>query len=107
MRLYVAGPMTGCPDFNYPAFFNAARDLRAVGYGPINPARVRPGKPPTTWLEFMRHSLHDLADCDGIATLPGWTHSRGASLEVLVARRLGLPVRSVGEWMDAAGKRSA
>ena len=106
MKLYIAGPMTGLPDFNYPAFFAAAKDLRARGYGPINPARVRSNvvKPPTTWLDFMRHSLRDIADADGIATLPGWRASRGASLEVDIARRLELPVRPVQDWITAAPK---
>ena len=37
-RLYVAGPMTGLPDHNYPAFAEAAARLRAVGYEVESPA---------------------------------------------------------------------
>jgi hypothetical protein len=37
-RGYVAGPMTGIKDFNYPAFNAVAEDLRAQGYEVENPA---------------------------------------------------------------------
>lgn len=103
MRLYIAGPMTGLPDFNYPAFFKAADRLRGAGFEPINPARKREGVPHqgATWLDYMRHSLRDIADCDGIAMLPGWEGSRGAAIEVRLAYDLGLPARYVDEWLAA------
>lgn len=104
--LYIAGPMTGLPEYNYPAFFTAQRDLEANGYAVLNPAR-RPSNPSWTWLRFMRAALHDVAECDGIATLPGWQSSRGASLEVEIARRLGLPVRAWPEWCSALAPASA
>jgi hypothetical protein len=101
-RLYVAGPMTGLPEFNYPAFFAAERALRDLGYDVLNPARVEGRSGCSTWLDFMRASLLDLAECDGIATLPGWQDSRGAALEVYIVQSLGLPVQSVASWREAA-----
>lgn len=100
MKVYVAGPMTGYPEFNYPAFFKAADALRAAGIEPINPARSESREGCKTWLDFMRLSLLDIAACDGIATLTGWQDSRGAALEVHIARSLDLPVRSVAAWME-------
>jgi hypothetical protein len=35
--LYIAGPMTGIPDSNYPAFNQAEIELRAAGYDVLNP----------------------------------------------------------------------
>jgi hypothetical protein len=32
MILYIAGPMTGLPDYNYPAFEQARASLEAAGY---------------------------------------------------------------------------
>lgn len=103
-RIYIAGPMTGLPDFNYPAFFGAADQLREAGYDPINPARQRPDVPHqgARWIDYMRLSLRDVADCDGIALLPDWENSRGASLEVHIARSLDLPVRAVEAWLEEA-----
>lgn len=40
----------------------------------------------------MRRDTAALMDCDAVATLPGWEHSKGARLEVLIAERLGMTV---------------
>jgi len=98
MRIYVAGPMSGLPEFNYPAFFSASNDLLVMGHEPINPARADGREECKTWLDYMRASLRDVAECDGIATLPGWQDSRGAALEVHIARSLDLPVRPLFDW---------
>lgn len=37
--LYVAGPMRGIPEFNFPAFFEAEDRPLKAGYDVINPAR--------------------------------------------------------------------
>lgn len=95
--LYVAGPMTGYPDFNYPAFNEAARALVHCGFHVLNPAR-RGTRDEWTWVDYMRPALRDVADCDGIAVLPGWERSKGAALEVSIAVALDLPVRTVDEW---------
>lgn len=97
--LYVAGPMSGLPDFNYPAFFKAQRELEDVGYIVLNPARAEGRQGCKTWLDFMRASLLDIAECDGIAALDGWGSSRGAALECHIVRSLDLPVRAVAEWI--------
>ena len=99
-RIYIAGPMTGLPDFNYPAFFDAAEKLTAAGYEPINPARAEGLEGCSTWLDYMRASLHDIATAGGIALLPGWAESRGARLERDLARDLGLPVYALPDWLE-------
>lgn len=98
VKLYIAGPMSNLPEFNYPAFYTAARELAKVGIDSINPARPHGREDCRAWLDYMRASLLDLAVCDGVATLPGWGESRGAALEVHIARSLDLPVRSVLAW---------
>lgn len=97
MRLYIAGPMTGLPDYNYPAFDAAAADLTERGHEAINPAR-RGLIGGWSWADYLRAALRDVTDAEGIATLPGWRASRGACLEVHVATTLGMPVRGVHEW---------
>jgi nucleoside 2-deoxyribosyltransferase len=101
MILYIAGPMTGHPDLNFPAFFEAEARLFAAGFTVLNPA-LNQVEGTQSWLAYMRLSLHQIADCDGIATLPGWQNSKGASIEVGLALSLGLPVKTVSEWVSAA-----
>lgn len=106
LTLYVAGPMTGLPDFNYRAFHDAAAQLRVLGYDVENPAENKPvgpdGEPVATWLAFMRMSLIQIAKSDGIALLPGWENSKGARLELHICGELGLPQRSVSQWIFEA-----
>ena len=103
-RLYIAGPMTGLPLFNYPAFIHAEHDLGRVGYEVENPTKNGGPKdhPDWAWEDWVRASLRQLLECHAVATLPGWFDSRGARLEVHVAQSLGMPVRVVSEWLDRA-----
>jgi hypothetical protein len=89
MIVYIAGPMTGLPDYNYPAFHGAEASLRRAGHDVLNPARrgVRDG---WEWSDYIRPSLRDLTYADAICLLPGWETSRGASLEVHIADAIGI-----------------
>lgn len=101
--IYVAGPMTGLPDYNYPAFNAAAEQLRAAGYAVLNPVDSEKHNPtpgtPQGWDWYMRHALRMVLNVDGLAVLPGWESSKGALLEVDVARALALTVRPLDAWL--------
>lgn len=90
-KIYIAGPMTGLPELNFPAFHAAAAALRATGIDAVNPAEINPD---TTmpWAECMRRDIEQLVKCDGIHLLRGWENSRGASLEHHIASQLGLSI---------------
>ena len=90
-RLYLAGKMSGLPDFNYPAFRSEAARLRALGYHVENPAE-NPEPSCGTWLAYMRMAITQLVQCDAIALLDGWQDSRGACVERTLADGLGLEV---------------
>lgn len=103
IRLYVSGPMTGRPALNFPAFHQAAAQLRTLGYEVINPAEINPDEH-MPWAQCMRADIKALCDCDAVATLPEWENSRGATLEVHIAERLGMPIAPVGVWVKARTK---
>ena len=99
MKLYVAGPMTGLPEFNYPAFQAAADRLSAAGYEVEDPStNVNPT--PGDYHGWLRAGLAQLIRCDGVALLEGWEASGGARLEVNVGATLGLRVMTVADWLD-------
>lgn len=91
MRIYVAGPMTGIPDLNFPLFHATAARLRAEGYDVVNPAEINVD-PTAGWITCMRADIRELVTCDAIYLLPGWELSRGARLEEHIARSLGFKV---------------
>jgi hypothetical protein len=61
--VYIAGPMTGLPNWNHPAFYAMEECLRQRGI-----------------------------TADAIVLLPSWEASRGARWELWLALCLGLPV---------------
>lgn len=90
-RVYVAGPMSGYKDMNFPAFNAKADELRHDGFIVINPVDINPD-PNADWKESMVNDIKALVDCDKIYMLKGWRSSRGASLEFSIAWALGLEV---------------
>jgi hypothetical protein len=90
-KIYIAGPMTGLPDLNFPAFHGEASWLRAMGNEVINPAEINPD-PTAKWEDCMRADIAQLVTCDSIHMLAGWEKSRGATLEHHIALSLGMRI---------------
>lgn len=91
MRTYLAGPMTGRPELNFPLFHAEAQRLRDCGHEVVNPAEINVN-PAKGWTECMRADIAELVKCEAIAMLPGWQQSKGATLEHHIATQLGLVV---------------
>ncbi len=90
-RVYLAGPMTGISELNFPAFNQEAERLRAEGLQVLNPADhgIVDG---ADWADYLRHDIAGLASCERIHLLRGWTKSKGACLEMTIAKALGMAV---------------
>lgn len=111
-NVYLAGPMTGIPQFNIPAFDDAAEQLRMRGYAVFSPAELddpdtraaalaspdgAPGSGAAnneTWGDFLARDVKLISDggIEKVFVLPGWHRSRGARLETFVAALCGIPV---------------
>ena len=99
---YIAGPMTGMPKLNFPAFYEVEEVLRLLGFDTVNPAALDDaglpeGVPadeagmglPIHKGKFLTRDFRELAFCDGLVLLPGWEDSIGANAELAMVRAMG------------------
>jgi len=101
--IYLSGPMTGLPDYNYPAFRSAAETLRGYGQQVFDPSEAFEGRTDLPKEVYMRKDLEELLRADVVALLPGWQNSSGAQLEVEVAKQCGIPIRLLEELIATEG----
>ena len=123
MNIYVAGPMRGIKDFNFPEFFRASTQLRDLGHNVFNPAErdtveygsekvktatgddkevaAKLGKTPLELARecFLADTQFICAEADAIYLLSGWEKSKGAVAERALAEALGLKVIIDGEYV--------
>ena len=91
-RIYIAGPMTGHADHNFPAFHAAAERFRQAGWQVVNPADNFDGRTDLPRETYLRADVALLVNSNAIALLPGWEESVGAKMEYLLARAFGMKV---------------
>jgi hypothetical protein len=97
--IYIAGPMRGIPEFNFPAFDKVKRLLTRDGWYVISPADIdrkegfdekgKTGDEPVPWRlmqKIVHRDLKELINCDAIFMLKGWQNSKGAKAEMAVAQ---------------------
>lgn len=90
--IYIAGPMSGLPELNFPAFHEAAADLRAQGHEVVSPAELY-SHTDRDWGFYMRAAIKAMMDCDEIFMLRGWANSKGAKIEWGLAQELEMEVQ--------------
>ena len=92
--VYISGPITGMKNMNLEAFIVAKSKLRREGFYSItNPFSVTAGIPGNSkHSTYMRACLKELVVCEAIYMLHGWWHSRGAIVELIVAKACGLKI---------------
>jgi len=88
MRVYLAGRVTGDPNHRM-TFFGAALPLLAMGHEVLNPVDGADGLSDE---DAMRRGVRMLLTADCVVMLPGWSNSRGATIERDLAKRLRIPI---------------
>ena len=124
---YLAGPMRGIPEFNFPAFRDATKQLRKAKYTIFSPHEQderdgynwdgSTGSQEDLDAQDFNIAISLLRDieiiaaplCVGVIALPEWYKSRGATAEVSFALALGkvvyeleTPCRSNGYQYELA-----
>ena len=100
--VYLAGPMRGIDQFNFPAFDEAARNLRSLGWTVFSPAEhdresgfdeTRNTLEGFDIKQAFQWDCNRVCEADHIVLLPGWEKSQGVAAELTVARMVGTEVR--------------
>ena len=106
-RAYICGPMAGYPNLNEAAFRAAENQVWEAGREPITPHDIMPhahqGRCAQVYGDgrpgdhdggcYLRGDLAMVLDkAASLYVLPGWSRSRGAQVEVLIARLLRIPI---------------
>lgn len=103
-KCYIAGKVSG---LEYAAverkFAGAAFILARGGYEPINPTKLC--NPKWGWWRCMAVCLWNLLKCKCIMLLPDWYDSRGARIEMKLAKFLGIRFIEISrtDWLYLQG----
>lgn len=103
---YLSGPMTGLPEFNYPAFHEAAAALRGCGWRVYSPAENNwsPGVEPFPLrAAFAEYCRFICLEADAVVVLEGWEQSAGARVEVALAARCEIEVITLNLALERGG----
>ena len=85
MKVYIAGKVTGDPEYR-AKFGDAAMGLRRRGHHVINPAMLPGGM---TRQDYMSVCLPMVMAAECVVMLPDWKSSGGAQIEHALAKYLG------------------
>lgn len=116
-KAYLAGPMTGFPLLNFPAFDEAQEVLEELGWDVISPVELDrefgidehnpPEMTPALMKVIIQRDITAILSLDpvkdAIAMMPGWEKSKGATAELFFARWYGLDVIGIdGDVLEGA-----
>lgn len=83
--IYIAGPMDGVPNHNFPLFNRVAANLRRQGFVVFTPTE-NGCAPDSPYLTHIDADIDMIQKCNAMLMLPGWHRSRGAQAEMEIAK---------------------
>lgn len=108
MKIYISGPMTGLPDFNYPEFNRVAAMLRARDDVELvyNPAEwCNDGRDFDIRKAFADFCQFICGEADTIYLINGWPGSVGSRCELALANICGL--KTITQYGDETNGATA
>ncbi len=88
-KVYIAGKISGIEEKAFELFENAEQLLIKKGFEVVNPMKL-PHNHDRTWESYMKECLTEMMKCEYIHPLPNYLESRGANIEVDLAKQLGI-----------------
>jgi hypothetical protein len=97
IRIYIAGPMRGIENCNYPAFYKVEELLDSQKcYEVVNPARMDDEEgigQQSEYKEALKRDIDEIFEVDAMYMMRGWEKSEGARVEHALAVYLGLYIQ--------------
>jgi nucleoside 2-deoxyribosyltransferase len=104
-KVYISGPMSGIPELNHSEFEKAEIKMKSFGFEVFNPHKFEEQKTEEflnkvknlnendNWIQFMKVDIVKMIqECEFVLALNNWERSRGATLELFIAKSLGMPI---------------
>lgn len=91
MKIYISGKITGIENVVYKIFEIAENKLKLHGYDVVNPIKL-PHNHDKSWESYMKECIVALMSCDTIYMLANYYRSKGAFLEIALAKEFGIKV---------------
>ena len=100
--LYLSGAITYNPNHKQD-FERAYKDLTEAGYDVISPLRIC--REDWDWKTYRRQCIKALIlGSDAVAVIPSDYISAGKELELHIAQRLDIPIKTVEDWIREGEK---
>jgi nucleoside 2-deoxyribosyltransferase len=96
-KIYISGKISGLPEEEAIKIFDLAEEaLKSLAYEVINPMKL-PHNHSRTWEAYMKEDIAAMMNCDAVMALENWSESKGAKIEVGIAKSIGMPVYFANE----------
>ena len=105
--VYLSGPITGKPNLNIEEFEKYEQKFKNLNYIVVNPHKLftkdeidsieyKLEQKEITFEEYhaylMRRDIKEMMSCDFVGLLNGYENSKGANIEVYIARNINMPI---------------
>lgn len=100
MKIYISGQITGIPIEESTANFDRLeKRLTDAGHEVLNPMKLTHNHE-KTWLKYMQEDIYHLMDCEFLVFMENSVYSKGAGIEICIARMFEIPVCTEKQFFE-------